>query len=387
MKFNSDDHYYYLNGTIRGRRPHETISWIEPHLSKLGITRLADITGLDTVGIPTFISIRPNAKHLSVSQGKGVTKELAQVSALMEALEVYHVENPPSPAFFGSYAELSNSYKVIESKLFNCGFFAGKINSDKKIAWAQASNLMTNELCYIPHALVSLNSSVLRQDHGMIAVTSNGLASGNSFAEAVCHGLFEVVERDCLTRWGRLNVQARQETQINLASVKSPVLTWLINCFQGAGIFVKVWDVSSQIGIPAFNCMIQDQNELRGLGKFTGSGAHLAKEVALARALTEAAQSRLTLISGSRDDVFPEHYQMRASELHALDSEMSKNGEKDFSACREPAFQNGFAENITDILERLRAANFKDVFVVDHTNPEFNVPVVQVFVAGLFHGR
>jgi ribosomal protein S12 methylthiotransferase accessory factor YcaO len=50
---------------------------------------------------------------------------------------------------------------------------------------------------------------------------------------------------------------------------------------------------------------------MRNLGIFTGTGTHLAKSVALSRALTEAAQARLTSISGNRDDILPKYYQLR----------------------------------------------------------------------------
>ena len=51
-------------------------------MAPMGITRLADVTGLDNIGIPVFQAIRPNARSLSVSQGKGVSLEAAQASAL-----------------------------------------------------------------------------------------------------------------------------------------------------------------------------------------------------------------------------------------------------------------------------------------------------------------
>ena len=48
------------------------------------------------------------------------------------------------------------------------------------------------------------------------------------------------------------------------------------------------------------------------LGRFSpcaGSGCHLSADIALSRALTEAAQSRLTVIAGSRDDLFRSTYE------------------------------------------------------------------------------
>ena len=43
----------------RTEDPEETLARIEPLTRKAGISRIADITGLDRVGIPVFSSIRP----------------------------------------------------------------------------------------------------------------------------------------------------------------------------------------------------------------------------------------------------------------------------------------------------------------------------------------
>ena len=84
----------YAEGTHRVATPRETLQRITPHLGAMGITRLADITGLDRIGIPTWCSIRPRGVLLQVSNGKGTSHDSAKVSALMEAIELWHAENP-----------------------------------------------------------------------------------------------------------------------------------------------------------------------------------------------------------------------------------------------------------------------------------------------------
>src|SRR6201999_785112 len=76
--------------TLRSRDPEETLRLLLPHLERHGITRLANVTGLDRIGIPVYQAIRPNSRGLSLSQGKGVDEVSAQVSALMESLECHH---------------------------------------------------------------------------------------------------------------------------------------------------------------------------------------------------------------------------------------------------------------------------------------------------------
>ena len=78
-----------LGGTIRTRVPSETLEITKPYIEKAGISRIANITGLDCLNIPVYTCYRPNSKNLSTSQGKGLTDELALCSAIMEAIEHY----------------------------------------------------------------------------------------------------------------------------------------------------------------------------------------------------------------------------------------------------------------------------------------------------------
>ena len=41
--------------------PQDTLDWLMPKLSPMGITRLSDITGLDRIGIPIAQAVRPLA--------------------------------------------------------------------------------------------------------------------------------------------------------------------------------------------------------------------------------------------------------------------------------------------------------------------------------------
>src|SRR5215216_7418008 len=82
----------YRFGTQRAVRPNKTLRRIAPLLPKAGITRLADVTSLDWIGLPVYQAIRPNSRNISVSQGKGLTRAQAKVSALMESLESLHAE-------------------------------------------------------------------------------------------------------------------------------------------------------------------------------------------------------------------------------------------------------------------------------------------------------
>ena len=79
----------YVTGTHRAIAPEQTVAHAGRFAHALGITRVADVTRLDTIGLPVVVVHRPNVRSLSVSQGKGVSLAAAKASGLMEAIELY----------------------------------------------------------------------------------------------------------------------------------------------------------------------------------------------------------------------------------------------------------------------------------------------------------
>src|SRR5271155_3839226 len=83
----------FRRGTHRTISPSETWEWVRPLASRMGITRVGNVTGLDRIGIPVAVAVRPNSRSVSVSQGKGLDVAQAMTSALMEAVEGFHAED------------------------------------------------------------------------------------------------------------------------------------------------------------------------------------------------------------------------------------------------------------------------------------------------------
>ena len=84
----------YFKGTHRVIAPKKTIENNEDKLKTAGITRIADITDLDRIGLPVYTAIRPTAEYggVSVYGGKGISKDHAKASAMMEGFERYSAE-------------------------------------------------------------------------------------------------------------------------------------------------------------------------------------------------------------------------------------------------------------------------------------------------------
>ncbi|MFE4830033.1 YcaO-like family protein [Streptomyces sp. NPDC056672] len=102
-----------LDGTVRVRPPEETWRTLEPELERLGIARVACLTGLDHLGIPVWTAIRPRSHTLVTSQGKGASDILAKISAVLESAELWHAEQPWTTApVRGSYRDLEPPYPM-----------------------------------------------------------------------------------------------------------------------------------------------------------------------------------------------------------------------------------------------------------------------------------
>ncbi|MFE9831587.1 YcaO-like family protein [Streptomyces halstedii] len=285
-----------LPGTVRGQQPEETWEAVAGHLPDYGITRVAELTGLDVIGLPVWAAVRPASRTLTTSQGKGATDLLAKLSAVMEAIELWHVEQPLPVIARGPTDEVVPACPVSALPLIApC--------SERALArvvweWTPGTGLVGGAPTLLPVDLV--RRRVQRPEWGpdLLRATSTGLACGNGREEALLHGLFEVVERDVLFRDGQSG--GRRRTLIDLGTVDDPHGQDVISRMMAACMAVEAAVVDGPYGLPV--CVAYLWSEDFPV-VFAGGGCHHGPEIALSRALTEAAQSRLTAISGMRDDL------------------------------------------------------------------------------------
>jgi YcaO-like protein with predicted kinase domain len=380
-------HKQHRDGTHRLVSPETTLARVRPLMPVMGITRIANITGLDCIGIPVTMVCRPNARSLAVSQGKGLDLTAAKVSGVMESIEGYHAEHITLPLKIASFEELRYSHTLVDVSLLP-QTPSRTFHTHRPIAWIEGHDLVAGESVWVPLDVVHLSyTAAPGWMPGGFAETSNGLASGNHPLEAVEHGLCEVIERDAVTLWRLLGPAERAACRVDARTVGDPMCRSLLDRYDDTGMAVGIWDVTSDVGVPAFCCRILDANEqpFRRLGFAEGMGCHPSRSIALARALTEAAQSRLVLIAGSRDDVLRAHYaEMRSEErVDRYRAELlGTHGVRAFDD--GPGAENDtFDADVTWEVERLRAAGIERVIVVDLSKPELGIPVVRVVVPGL----
>jgi YcaO-like protein with predicted kinase domain len=375
----------FRRGTHRASAPGDTLARVRPLARRMGITRLGNVTGLDHIGIPVTVAVRPNSRSFSVSQGKGLGLSQALASAVMEASELFHGEDLTARTMVASFRELSAERRVVAPGLF-CGT-GNPLPDEARIAWIDGYDLLRREVCAIPWEIVHTDYTLPTAHSGEHFLSgTNGLAAGNHLVEALTAAICELVERDAVALWTARSVRERARCRLDFISVNDPDCRTLLETYVRARITPRVWEVTSDIGIPAFICDIPAASDQPGqLRRFRGAGCHPDRAVALARALTEAAQIRLTYIAGIRDDLPPADYAETAQE---------KLGGALLDAASQAAEPRSFVDvpNLTtddlalDVrweLERLCSVGIERVIAVDLTRPDFGIPVVRVVIPGL----
>jgi ribosomal protein S12 methylthiotransferase accessory factor len=349
----------------------------------MGITRLGNITGLDRIGIPVAVAVRPNSRSVSVSQGKGLDLPQAMASALMEACEGFHAEEI-GPLRHAPYRDLARSTSVVDPATLCAGI--RHFDAAAAISWVQGYDLLRCERCWVPAEIVHTDYT-LPQPDGYFLAGSNGLASGNHLTEAINAALYELVERDAVALWIAQPLRWRASCALDLTSVDDPDCRTLLARYEAAEIAVRVWNVTTDVGIAAFLCEIRDLSagDPQQPTRFHGSGCHADRAIALTRALTEAAQTRLTYIAGIRDDLSRAEYRTTPDD-ELSDALLDALGRgivaTPFSAVPNFAADD-LGEDLHWALGRLSAVGIDRVIAVDLSRLHFMIPVVRLVIPGL----
>jgi YcaO-like protein with predicted kinase domain len=376
----------YWAGTHRLIAPEETLEAVRRFFPVMGITRVADITGLDTIGIPVVAVCRPNSRSVVVSLGKGLDVMAARASGVMESIEAFMAERIVRPLIIGSVNDLRFSHRLVDVDLIP-RTSDSLYHPEFPLLWIEGQGLISQSPIWVPYELVHTAYTLpAPTGTGCFIATSNGLASGNHLLEAISHGICETVERDAATLHDLRTTEDRAERLVDLQTVDDAGCREALDRLDRAGMAVAVWDMTTDIGIPAFRCLIAegDQHPARMRRGSAGMGCHPDRAIALLRALTEAAQVRLAVISAVRDepDHLDRHDDVDPQILREQQAELATKATRDFSSV--PAFvSDSIDQDVAWELDSLRSVGISEVVAVDLTREEFGIAVVRVIIPGL----
>jgi len=384
-KIQIDPDIRYLEGTQRVLSPEATLERTAKLLPAIGVTRIANITDLDRVGIPVFSAIRPSAADgaISIYSGKGVTDTNARISAIMESFERCLAEQPEvsinlpgvqlnSERVMDTYESLSESYPALYPDAL---LMPQPLTEFTSLEWVMGHDIMDDIEVFVPANAVfhPYNS---RNGIKLFRSNTNGLASGNTIEEAVLHGLLEVIERDALsiaeyTRNPGREIVLSESDGLNYSLKKK---------LEDAGIIVKVWLLDSDVDIPTVVVALDDTVLKDPALLVMGAGSHLSPEIAVTRALTEAAQSRVVQIHGAREDTDREQVVRTFGYDHM--KKLNKYWYEDIGTVQMDELQDRSndtpAANISTVLEKLDG--IADAAIIVDLSRGVEVPVIRAII-------
>lgn len=400
-------------GTHREVTSAQTFARVKPHLFRAGITRVADITGLDRIGIPVFNAISPRSNDIiSVYNGKGLTPIDAKTSAVMEGIERFSAWLPRRPDAIATYDELVAQGRSVMHPGEYVFELAPYYADDLPISWILGYDLLNEEQVLVPQD-AACYSPKFHEAPCYKITTTNGLASGNTIEEAICHALCEVIERDAITISEVLSSQLSEVLKKGLSSVPAQpreVTNFLrelnphvavsslperpqslIAKIHAAGLEIRIIQLNSDLGIPSFMAATAEDMGPTGSQGHGGFGTHPDAEVAIIRAITECAQGRVVDIQAMREDIslpgsdVPKYlYHVRRSSRFDKNSWLWQPAGRVLNAADLATYQHDdVMDDIRLMLGRLRNAGIKRAVVVDLSPPHIPVSVVRMIVPGL----
>ena len=361
--------------THRACSPEETWSRIVPLLRLAGISRVGEVTRLDSTGIPVCQAVRPDSRTLAVTLGAGLSPMQARVSAAMASLELWHAERvdaPPSWSAVGAVrANLGYNPYALPLREHHM------LNDGMVLDWVPATVLRTGRPTSVPRHCVELDLRVREEwSPPVFAQSAAGLAVGNTHAEAVLHALYELLARDSVAAAGAL--PATRRIPVDPSTVDDPDCRRLLDRLAAAGATVTILDVTGPTGVPAFEVLADAPAQP---APARAAAAHLDRDRALQRALANAARERMALVTGVRDDLpTAEAVAPRRRSAAAEVAGPLRNYQAIPTAV--PTRQVG---DVAELAERIRAAGVGPALVVDLARPAAGLPAVRVLVPGLRH--
>ena len=344
-------------------------------LIEFGITRVADVSGLDKIGLPVFTACRPPGEAITISAGKGLTRTDSMAGAILEGIELWAAETPwRLPHWiYCSYASLQAH--VIPFDMMQLAHSA-PVTINTPMAFEEMTDVFRGNSILVPSDMIWLIPRC-KPPFIFFQSSSSGLAAGVNDLDALLQATYEVIERDgwAISEFVQLHTGQWREC-ISLDCNMNPSLQFCMDHLRKAKVSPFLFDLTRDIKVPIFRCTILDDSD-DSPGSFSGFGCSLDPVTAARRAITEACQARAAYIAGARDDLFRRRFiLMKNVDMHTLMGMYhSLPQRRDISSYEEVTFES--VEHEWSTLERLlKDAEITEVYsknIYSCPDPEFSI--------------
>jgi ribosomal protein S12 methylthiotransferase accessory factor len=319
--------------------PQETIKKIKNILKKLNI----EVEKSSLRSTDSLYSMRLTVPSIGWGvNGKGTTKQFCEASAYGEFME--RLQNL---SFMDDFFVSDILFNTFSKKSYKKPFFNDSksmdikdilktlpdLKSDMALSFYDSDKIFPKKESELINTWVKLNGSSKFDCIPFYSITkrkivylpiyiltelghSNGLASGNTFEEAICQGLSEILERYAQEKI-LVNDLTPPQVPKSYINKMCPELINIICEIEKKGYFkVLVYDCSLGKNLPVISTVLVNQKEHEYSIKF---GAHPQFAIALERCLTELAQGRkfdssypFTSWTKQKEDICKTHYNLSA---------------------------------------------------------------------------
>jgi YcaO-like protein with predicted kinase domain len=380
----------------------ETCRLAEEFFRDLGVT-VADTTGFDPPAGSFILNVFLPSLYflgypLASSTGNGDLFDEALASAYMELVERIPTHNFKFAA--ASADELADSPvpPALIPQFYN---FAAAPLVKEKIARdhgsVAATDLLSGETCRVPRFAVA-----------SMFTGTDGNAAGNSLAEAILYGLYELIERDTNQIY-QTDAACRdrlQHLRLDATALADPRNRALVARLEEKNYRLALYQLPNIFGIPCVRCrLFETDRELECHGS---TAARANFDDAVNAALHEAHMQHISYLTGVRDDYrsFQPRRDARIAyqtakaalfdapacprpdvEGHAPSWPHSANGRDGARPSELPSNSIAFAtvaEELDFVVARLTSTGIKRILVAN-TSPleRFGVKSVKVIVPGM----
>ena len=364
---------------MRTLAPETTLLYARQLAAAAGISEVSDITDLDVLGVPVCVSVRPHARGESFTFGKALHPVEAEVGAYMEALEFFFAEpgNEYVSTRWGSAREVSGAERASDAILDFAPLLHREVDLDAPLLLASVEDLESGDECTIPAELIYYPAPDVGQS--LFGSSTNGLASGSSVLEASIQALLELIERDV---WSFELVRSSSRL-VDPESLPDNVRE-IIERAARNGLSLKVRTVSNDYGLPFFAAFVFDLNHPSRRTFNGGWACDVSREIALVRAVTEAAQSRVAFIHGGRKVPASQVIDSTSDETKLVRRHMqgvSDSRQKiSLTDIPDPAFAGTQEQQMALLISRLRCVVRQPIYRVVLTPADSRLQVVRLVV-------
>ena len=365
--------------SMRTLAPETTLLYAKQLAAAAGISEVSDITDLDVLGVPVCVSVRPNARGESFTFGKGLHPVEAEVGAYIEALEFFLAEpgNGQVSTRWGTARDVSRAERAGDAMLDFPPLLHREVDLDASLLLASVQDVESGDECTIPAELVYYPAPDVGQS--LFGSSTNGLASGSSVLEASIQALLELIERDI---WSFELVRSSSRL-VDPLSLPDNVRQ-IVERAEQHGLQLKVRTVPNDYGLPFFAAFVFDLNNPSRRTFNGGWACDVNREIALVRAVTEAAQSRVAFIHGGRKvpaspvaNSTSDETRLVRQHMHGVSDPRQKASLTDVS---DPAFVGTQEQQLDLLISRLRRVVQEPIYRVVLTPADSPLQVVRLVV-------